>query len=116
MTPEKPTGEVFFAELPGPTRKRTPTPYRYRLTYRNNDKKERGCVFLWDVMGGRDVYQVALERETDGGLRWHCTCPDAAYRGESRPTGCKHVRALQTLGRPCEGKASGPCKGAEVAA
>ena len=92
-------GDVYFAQVPGPSRKRTPTPYCYRMTYRATEKQPCGCVCLWDVMGGRDIYQVALEREGNGGLRWHCTCADAAYRGEKRPHACKHVRALQTMGR-----------------
>ena len=96
---EKPAGEVFFARLPGPSRKRTPSPYCYRMTYHNEDAYEHGCVFLWDVMGGRDIYQIALEREGDGRLHYHCTCADAAYRGETRQHGCKHIQGLQTVGR-----------------
>jgi hypothetical protein len=90
---------VVFASLPGPTRKRTASPYCYRLTHRAAQSREPGCVMLWDVMGGRDIYQVALERETNGNLRWHCTCADAVYRGERRAEPCKHVRGLQTTGR-----------------
>ena len=96
----KPAGEVFFSRLPGPSRQRTPSPYCYRMTYRNEDAHDHGCVFLWDVMGGRDIYQVALEREGDGGFRWHCTCADAAYRGEKRPHACKHVKGIRAMGRP----------------
>src|SRR5262245_50844114 len=90
---------VVFASLPGPTRKRTPSPYCYRLTYRNANAQEVGCVLQWDVMGGRDVYQVAVERQANGRLCWHCTCADAVYRGESRAQPCKHVRGLQQTGR-----------------
>jgi hypothetical protein len=90
---------VVFASLPGPTRKRSPSSYCYRLTYRNPQPNEPGCVLLWDVAGGRESYQIALERETTGYLRWHCTCADAVYRGEDAPHTCKHVRFLQTLGR-----------------
>ena len=100
QTRQKSAGEITYAQIPGPTRKRTPTSYRYRMTYRSEARRDRGCVFLWDVLGGRDIYQVALEREDDGRLRWHCTCADAAYRGETRPQGCKHVRGLQAIGRP----------------
>ena len=50
----------------------------------------------WEVFGGRASYQVALEREWDGGLRWHCTCADAVYRDRV----CKHIRGLIALGRP----------------
>jgi hypothetical protein len=91
--------EVIFAALPGPTRKRTPSPYCYRLTYRNPAAEAQGCVLSWDVLGGREVYQIALERQASGRLRWHCTCADAVYRGESQRHICKHVRGLQALGR-----------------
>jgi hypothetical protein len=97
---------VVFASLPGPSRKRTPSAYCYRLTYRTPDPAEPGCLLLWDVLGGRDVYQIALQRQQGGGLRWHCTCADAVYRGESRPHLCKHVRGLQALGRPPLGPAA----------
>jgi hypothetical protein len=90
---------VVFATLPGPTRKREPSPYCYRLTYQNPEQQGAGCALMWDVMGGRDIYQVALERQADGQVRWHCTCADAIYRGEVGPHTCKHVRALQALGR-----------------
>jgi hypothetical protein len=90
---------VVFASLPGPTRKRERSPYFYRLTYHNPQPREPGCVLLWDVHGGRQAYQIALEREATGTLRWHCTCADAVYRGEDAPHVCKHVRGLRGLGR-----------------
>lgn len=90
---------VVFTSLPGPTRKRQPSPYCYRLTYRNPQPHEPGCVLMWDVYGGRQEYQIALEREPTGKLRWHCTCADAVYRGEDAPHTCKHVRGLRALGR-----------------
>src|SRR4051812_32667677 len=90
---------VLFTSLPGPTRKRQPSPYCYRLTYRNPDPGTAGCALLWDVMGGREVYQIALERENNGELRWHCSCADATFRGENRPHVCKHVRGLLSQGR-----------------
>jgi hypothetical protein len=86
--------DVFFAALPGPTRKRLPSPYCYRLTYRNPDATAPGCVLSWDVLGGREVYQIVLERQPSGRLRWHCSCADAVYRGENQPHRCKHVRGL----------------------
>jgi hypothetical protein len=90
---------VVYAELPGPTRRRTPSAYCYHLTYRSPDPAEPGCALLWDVYGGRQVYQIALERRSAGRLCWHCTCADAVYRGEDAPHLCKHVRGLQKLGR-----------------
>jgi hypothetical protein len=93
------TIDVVFTSLPGPTRKRELSPYCYRLTYRNPQPHEPGCVLMWDVYGGRQEYQIALERETTGKLRWHCTCADAVYRGEEAPHTCKHVRGLREVGR-----------------
>ena len=91
---------VLYADLPGPTRKRTHSPYRFRLTYRSAEPWAAGCALLWEVDGGRMTYQIAVERETNGGLRWHCTCADAVYRGEDFPDyQCKHVRALRSRGR-----------------
>lgn len=90
---------VLFASLPGPTRQRKPSAYRYRLTYRNPDPRAEGCVLLWEVEGGRETYQIALERASGGRLRWHCTCADAVYRGEDAPHVCKHVHGLRGHGR-----------------
>lgn len=105
---------VLIASLPGPTRKRTPSDYRFRLTYRNPTPDESGCALLWEVVGGRLEYQIALERQPSGALRWHCTCADAVYRGEDAPHVCKHVRGLLELGRrsATEAPAAGPCSGA----
>jgi hypothetical protein len=91
--------------LPGPDRRRTHSLYQYRVTYRNTDPNEPGCVMTWDVMGGRLPYQVAAERTSGGELRWHCSCADAVYRGEDNPSHvCKHVAGLletmPTIGTP----------------
>lgn len=99
MTLTAESTHVLYADLPGPTRKRTHSPYRFRLTYRGPDPRTEGCALLWEVDGGRMTYQIAVEREADG-LRWHCTCADAVYRGEDFPDyQCKHVRALRTAKR-----------------
>lgn len=90
---------VVFTTLPGPSRKRTESPYCYRLVHQDDDPRAVGCALMWEVYGGRDIYQVALERLANGKLRWHCTCADAVYRGETRPHACKHVRGLQAQGR-----------------
>ena len=98
--PEVPADPAMLVtSLPGPSRKRTPSPYRYLLTYRSPEPGAPGCALLWDVHGGRLTYQVALERESSGGLRWHCTCADAVYRGDSSRHACKHVRGLQSIDR-----------------
>jgi hypothetical protein len=95
--------DVTFATLPGPSRKRTPSPYCYRLLFSNSDPEVEGCALLWQVLGGREEYQVALERKGSGELRWHCSCADAIFRGENQPHTCKHVRGLLSLGRKPEG-------------
>jgi hypothetical protein len=93
------TSSVVYTLLPGPTRKRVRSPYRYRLIYRQPDPAQPGCLLLWEVDGGRLPYQIALEREDNGQLCYHCTCADAIYRGENQPHTCKHVHGLLALGR-----------------
>lgn len=83
----------LLAELPGPSRKRTPAEYRYRLTYRNPTPTDDGCVMVWEVIGGRLPYQIAVER-IGKATRWHCTCADAVYREDELHHRCKHVRGL----------------------
>ncbi len=92
--------EILIADLPGPTRKRTPSPYGFRLTHHSADPGAEGCVLLWEVYGGRLTYQIAVEREAGGGLNWQCTCADWVYRNEDFPDyKCKHIRALKARGR-----------------
>lgn len=91
--------------LPGPDRKRTQSIYTFRVVYRNPDPHEPGCVMTWEVGGGREAYQISLERTGGGENVWHCSCADAVYRGEDNPEHvCKHVEGLlETLpvvGRP----------------
>ena len=98
----QPEGRASFAivtvVLPGPDKKRKPAPYLFRVTYRNPDPSEPGCVMTWNVTGGREEYQIAVERTDDGYLYWHCTCPDAVYHGENRDVyRCKHIHGLQAL-------------------
>jgi hypothetical protein len=90
---------LLLTALPGPTRKREPSPYCYRLSYRNPKPGSPGCALLWEVYGGRLPYQIALERKPSGGFDWHCTCADAIYRGEVPGHVCKHVRGLLAQGR-----------------
>jgi hypothetical protein len=86
------------ALLPGPDRKRSATPYGYRLTYRNPDASGVGCVMLWEVAGGRLGYQIALERNEAGRLWLHCSCADAIFRAEAEGRFCKHVHGLLEIG------------------
>src|SRR5262249_17851017 len=87
--------------LPGPDRKRTPAPYHYRMTYRNPEPGEPGCVITWEVLGGREEYQISLERTDGGELIWHCTCPDAVYHGSyPHPPPCKPVHGLRGVVAP----------------
>jgi hypothetical protein len=93
----EPRPKVFagrlLAVLPGPDRKRSPAEYRYRLVYRNPTPSEDGCLMVWEVVGGRLPYQIAVER-TGRTTRWHCTCADAVYREGHTQHRCKHVRGL----------------------
>jgi hypothetical protein len=103
---------LVCATLPGPHRRRTRVPYRFRLTYCSTNPTTEGCALLWEVDGGRLPYQIALEREAGGGLRWHCTCADAVYRGEDSPDHrCKHVRGLLAVGRPTPDRSVAPACG-----
>jgi hypothetical protein len=91
---------ILYTTLPGPTRKRKPVPYSYRLVYQSPEPTARGCALLWEVYGGRTMYQVALERQSDGGLVWHCTCADHVYRTDAQAHHvCKHIRGLAGIGR-----------------
>src|SRR5262245_28190006 len=99
--------------LPGPDRKRTFMPYHYRMTFRTPTPGEPGCVATWDLYGGREDYQISLERTEGGELLWHCTCPDAVYRADdANPHYCKHVRGLidvfETIGTPVAWRAQAP--------
>ena len=93
--------------LPWPSRKRVPAHYHFRVNYRNPTPDEPGCVATWEVVGGRDAYQVALERTENHDHIWHCTCPDSVYRHAGA---CKHVDALidhyETIGNPLRPTAS----------
>ncbi len=87
--------------LPGPTRKREPRLYCFQITYRAPNDSHSGCLMTWDVQGGRELYQIALERMDNGQLRWHCTCADATFRGETKNGHlCKHVRGLLECSPP----------------
>src|SRR5581483_5854095 len=59
---------TLFTELPGPDRKRVACPYSYQLTYRNPRAEASGCRMIWQVSGGRMVYQIALEQNDAGKL------------------------------------------------
>ena len=97
---KKPSFALITLVLPGPDRKRQPMPYHYRVTFRSPTPAEPGCVATWEIYGGREEYQLSLERTAGGELLWHCTCPDAVYRKDDtnpNPHYCKHVRALREL-------------------
>ncbi|HLW64399.1 MAG TPA: hypothetical protein VKS79_03700 [Gemmataceae bacterium] len=86
---------VLITMLPGPNRKRVQGLYQYRLIYRHPEPEAEGCLVLWQVTGGRQVYQIALQRDERKRLHWHCTCADAVYRGEKTMNHvCKHVKGL----------------------
>jgi hypothetical protein len=86
---------VLCLVLPGPDRKRSMAIYTCRVTYRNTVPDMSGCVMTWEVSGGRIPYQVALERNAIGSLKWHCTCADMVYRSEQDVAHlCKHIRGI----------------------
>lgn len=68
--------------------------YKYRCFWRNPDRLAVGCLAAWEVLGGMEPYQVALERKEGGWLHWTCTCPHAVYRAEPLGRACKHVLGL----------------------
>ena len=80
--------------LPGPSRRRHPVNYEYVRTWHNDDRKAIGCLEVWEVHGGREVYQVALEQRAGGWRQWSCTCAHAIYRAEPLGRACKHVLGL----------------------
>lgn len=80
--------------LPGPSRKRKPVEYEYIQTWHNPDRQAIGCLDVWEVRGGRDVYQVAVEQLPGGFRQWTCTCAHAIYRAEPLGRACKHVIGL----------------------
>jgi len=99
MTVQSDAPSVFRTLLPGSDRKHKARYYSYRMTYRNPAADAAGCVMTWEVSGGRQKYQLALERDEAGSLHLHCSCADAVYRGETEGRICKHVRGLLEIGR-----------------
>lgn len=85
---------THVANLPGPSRKRKPATYHYVRTYHNDDRTAIGCLDVWEVHGGREVYQVAVEQLAGGWRHWSCTCPHAIYRAEPLGRACKHIIGL----------------------
>ena len=95
---EKPTFTLITLLLPGSDRKRRPAPYHYRITFRARPPVAPGCIATWEVYGGREEYQITLEKSPGNELLWHCTCPDAVYRAnDNNPHYCKHIRGLREL-------------------
>lgn len=97
---DAPSPVVVCKFLPGPDRKRCQSTYSYRLIYRRPEDASAGCRMLWEVTGGRLVYQIALEQDEAGRMHLHCTCADAIFRAEAEGRFCKHITGLLDLGRP----------------
>jgi hypothetical protein len=85
---------TLHVNLPGPSRQKLPSAYDYRCIWHNADRKAVGCLDVWEVHGGRDVYQIAVEQLPGGWRRWTCTCPNAVYTSEPLGRACKHVLGL----------------------
>ena len=88
---------VLETVLPGPDRKKSETGYRYQLIY-HNPEEAPGCRSIWQVTGGRLIYQVVLERTSKNTLQLHCSCADAIFRAEEEGRFCKHIRGLLRFG------------------
>jgi hypothetical protein len=84
--------------LPGPERRRLAHSYTFRLTYVNPDDRP-GCQRIWEVTGGRQPYQITLERDAHGNLHLRCSCADAIFRKDNEGRFCKHVFGLLELGK-----------------
>jgi len=76
---------VVFTSLPGPTRKREPSPYCYRLTYRNPQPREPGCVLMWAV-GGKSIRSP-----------WSAKRQGNCYGTALAPTPCTAAKMYRTL-------------------
>ena len=80
------------------------------------DARTRAALLLLpELYGGREEYQISLERTAGGELIWHCSCPDAVYRAsDANPHYCKHVRGLIDLfdlvGQPVAWRAQPPVR------
>jgi hypothetical protein len=85
---------TLHVDLPGPNRAKLPAAYDYQRIWHNPDRKVVGCLDVWEVHGGREIYQIALEQLPGGFRRWTCTCPSAVYRSEPLGRACKHVLGL----------------------
>lgn len=93
--PKVKSAGVIAVTMPGPSRRRELAEYRFRVTYRGTGLRAPGCLMTWEVTGGRTPYQLALERTERGDTRWHCTCADFEFRGETEARyACKHVSGL----------------------
>jgi hypothetical protein len=100
---QAPAKAVLITTLPGSSRDKAHCLYEYRLVYRQTDAEADGCLMLWQVVGGREPYQVALERDEWRQLVWHCTCPDTIYRRDQNPRHlCKHILGLLEFVPPVE--------------
>ena len=91
------TRPTLLTLLPGITRKRLPHVYQFRRTYTRTPGDDTTCLATWDVLGGREPYQIASEQTSNGDVLWHCTCADATFRGTTKYYRCKHVRGLLEL-------------------
>jgi hypothetical protein len=91
----EPQGQVMVAKKSGRAAKVDCSKhYTFRRVFTAHPGAGEGCLGVWEVHGGHDRYQIALEAGVGGWRRWHCTCPDAIFRGERLGRACKHVIAL----------------------
>jgi predicted nucleic acid-binding Zn finger protein len=69
--------------------------YTFRRVFSAEPGVREGCLGVWEVLGGKENYQIAIEAVAGGWQQWHCTCPDAVYRSGPIGRACKHVVALR---------------------
>ncbi len=106
----KSTPKIYYkAILPGPDRKRKKKQYQYKLTYKNPCPYQRGCLLVWEVKGGREPYQISIERTDNGEIHSHCTCADAIYRGDQPGHVCKHILGFLQFNRDMRAKKLKDC-------
>ena len=79
-----PQPPVLLTLLPGPDRKRVQRTYSYRLTYRNPQANAPGCRTIWEVTGGRLIYQIVLEQTAAGTLRCIAAVPTPSFARKAK--------------------------------
>src|SRR5262245_41307926 len=94
-----PSPGMYLTILPGPTRKRTPGLYYYRLVYRDPQPDTPGCAAVWEVRGGRLRYQIAWSVTWPAGITGTAPAP-TRFTGPKKRDGCANTSAGCANSRP----------------